>query len=114
MSAPATGGVQPDDCRIPALPATRAIYESDGWIKLHPCSLRLPPVQLTELIFKLLVFAPALGAVYQVNFKSVGVCACGVFSPAPLRIYSELDLHDEAGVEAGASGGGSLPLAPKA
>ena len=65
MSAPATGGVQPDDCRIPALPATRAIYESDGWIKLHPCSLRLPPVQLTELIFKLLVFASALGAVYE-------------------------------------------------
>ena len=51
-----------------------AIYESDGWIKLHPCSLRLPPVQLTELIFKLLVFAPTLGAFYQVNFKK-GSCA---------------------------------------
>ena len=37
----------------------------DGWIKLHPFSLRLPPVQLTELIFKLLVFASALGAVYE-------------------------------------------------
>ena len=65
VSAPATGGVQRVDCRIPGLPATRAIYESDGWIKLHPCSLRLPPVQLTELIFKLLVFASALGAVYE-------------------------------------------------
>ena len=76
VSAPAIGGVQRVYCRIPGLPATRAIYESDGWIKLHPCSLRLPPVQLTELTFKLLVFAPALSAVYQVNFKSVGVCVC--------------------------------------
>ena len=76
LSAPATDGVQRVDCRIPGLPATRAIYESDGWIKLHPCSLRLPPVQLTELIFKLLVFAPALSAVCQVNFKNVGVRAC--------------------------------------
>ena len=73
VSAPATGGVQRVDCRIPGLPAARAIYKSDGWIKLHPCSLRLPPVQLTELIFKLLVFAPALGAVYQVNFEK---CCC--------------------------------------
>ena len=47
--------------------------ESDGWIKLHACSLRLPPLQLAELIFKLLVFAPALGAVYQVNFEK---CCC--------------------------------------
>ena len=58
--------IQQVDCR-------RAISESDGWIKLHACSLRLPPLQLAELIFKLLVFAPALGAVYQVNFKNVGV-----------------------------------------
>ena len=75
VSAPATG-VQRVDCRIPALPAARAIYKSDGWIKLHPCSLRLPPVQLTELIFKLLVFAPALSAVCQVKFRNVGVRAC--------------------------------------
>ena len=77
VSAPATGGVQWVDCRISGLSATRAIYErdSDSWIKLHPCSLRLPSVQLTELIFKLLVFAPALATVYQINFKNVGVCA---------------------------------------
>ena len=30
-----SGGVQRVDCRIPGLPATRAIYESDGWIKLQ-------------------------------------------------------------------------------
>ena len=76
VSAPATGGVQRVDCRIPGLPAARAIYKSDGWIKLHPYSLHLPPVQLTELIFKLLVCAPALGAVYQVHFKHVGVRTC--------------------------------------
>jgi len=58
--------IQQVDCR-------RAISESDGWIKLHACSLRLPPLQLAELIFKLLVFAPALGAVYQVNFEK---CCC--------------------------------------
>jgi len=62
------GGVQRVDCRIRGVP--------DGWIKLHLCSLCLPPVQLTELIFKLLVFAPALGAVYQANFYNVGACAC--------------------------------------
>jgi hypothetical protein len=78
VSAPATRGVQWVDCRISGLSATRAIYESDSdsWIKLHPCSLRLPSVQLTELIFKLLVFAPALGAVYQANFYNVGACTC--------------------------------------
>jgi len=32
VSAPATGGVQRVDCRISGLPATRAIYESDGWL----------------------------------------------------------------------------------
>ena len=90
VSAPAIGGVQRVYCRIPGLPATRAIYESDGWIKLHPCSLRLPPVQLTELTFKLLVFAPALSAVYQVNFKSVGVCVCAPATGAVKRIDCQI------------------------
>ena len=90
VSAPATGGVQRVDCRIPGLPATRAIYESDGWIKLHPCSLRLPPVQLTELIFKLLVFAPTLGAFYQVNFKNAGVCVCAPATSAVKRIDCQI------------------------
>ena len=55
---------------LPPVQFTRVMVGSS----LHPCSLRLPPVQLTELIFNLLVFAPTLGAFYQVNFKK-GSCA---------------------------------------
>ena len=64
--------------------ATRAVYESDGWIlglcACYPCSLPdwsyLVPCSLAvKLIFKLLVSAPAAGSVQQIDCRVPGFCA---------------------------------------